>query len=806
MPPSSMVSAMIFHLELLLRRLRLLISRSEQAIRLLRLPKYEKTANKPGLIMIQIDGLSFTQLNRALTKKKMPFLRRLIRRERYTLHTMYSGLPSSTPAVQAELFYGVRGAVPAFAFKEKQSGTVVRMYEPEATAAIQKKLETKGTPLLTGGSTYCSIFTGGALESHFCPATLGWNEMLKAARPFSLVLLLLSNAYSFVRVFMLLIIEFFLAVRDFLAGVMTGHDLFKEFKFVPTRVGICILLRELITISSKVDIARGVPVIHLNFLGYDEQAHRRGPSSLFAHWVLKGIDDSIARIWRAAKRSDRRNYDLWVFADHGQESCLSYLKIYDREIEAAVAQIFADSFPQSQTLHWQNQPGIQLFRIAYLGGRFLQRLLPVDNPPTAVPEMPPQIITSMGPLALLYAPSRLGPEHLAIIAEALVSQAHVPLVLARGESGVIAAWTATGRFSLPADKETILGADHPFLAEVCHDLIALCRHPDAGDFILCGWQPGRQSLSFPSENGSHGGPGPEETRAFALLPSDTRLPTRQRKYLRPYDLRQAACLILDRQERRVVPRTVRQSDPVRSIRVTTYNVHSCIGMDGKISPERIARVIAQHEPDIVALQEVDVGKLRTDGIDQANHIAEYLQMDFCFSPTVHLEKGLYGNAILSHLPMQLVKAAKLPGLAHRPSLEPRGALWVNITIGTSVIHCITTHLGLLFQERLRQALELTGSSWLAHPDCQGPLILCGDFNALPNSAVCRLFQQRLKDAQQEIADRKPQKTFWGRYPLARIDHLYISPDLQVLDFEVPADALTRVASDHLPLTVALNLP
>lgn len=796
---------MIFRLELLFRRLRLLASRSEQAIRLLKLAKYTATATEPGLIIIQIDGLSFNQLQQALKRKRMPFLRRLIGKERYTLHPLYSGLPSSTPAIHAELFYGVRGAVPAFAYKDKKSGKIVRMYEPEATEALEQRLAAKGTPLLTGGSVYSSIFTGGASESHFCPASLGWNSMIKAARPWSLLVLVLSNAYSFIRVFMLLIIEFFLAARDFLSGLLKGHDLMKELKFVPMRVGICILLRELITIGSKVDIARGVPIIHLNFLGYDEQSHRRGPSSLFAHWVLKGIDDSIARIWRAAKRSDRRNYDIWIYADHGQEISLSYAKQYGRDIEEAIAQVFADYFPRQQTPLWLNMAGIQLYRIIYLSGKLLQRFFPVQELPAPAPEAPQRLITAMGPLALIYEPSALSPTDRAALAAALVDQAHVPLVLTREESGEVNAWTRGGQFALPADKETILGADHPFLAELCRDLIALCRHPDAGDFVLCGWQPGRQTISFPVENGSHGGPGPEETRAFALLPGDTRLSLKGKEYLRPYDLRQAACLVLGRQERRVEPRPVRPADPVRSIRVMTYNVHSCIGMDGKLSPERIARVIAQHEPDIVALQEVNVGKPNTAEGDQANRLAECLRMECCFSATMHLEKGLYGNAILTHLPMRLVKAAKLPGLAQKPDLEPRGALWVDITIGETVIHCITTHLGLLFEERLAQARELSGRHWLTHPDCQGPLIFCGDFNALPNSAVCRLFNQQLLDAQQEMAERKPQKTFWGRYPLVRIDHLYIRPGLRVLDFEVPANELAQVASDHLPLTVELSL-
>jgi len=126
---------MIQRVELFFRRIRRLISRSERAIRLLSLPESEEESLSPGIVMIQVDGLSYNQLKQALKKKKMPFVRHLLKKEHYQLHHLYSGLPSSTPAVQAELFYGVKGAVPAFSFMDKKSGRIVRMFDPDMAAA-----------------------------------------------------------------------------------------------------------------------------------------------------------------------------------------------------------------------------------------------------------------------------------------------------------------------------------------------------------------------------------------------------------------------------------------------------------------------------------------------------------------------------------------------------------------------------------------------------------------------------------------------------------------------------------------------
>jgi hypothetical protein len=95
---------MLSRIETFFRRLRRNLSRSVWLARLLRLPVSEGSPTRPGLIMIQIDGLAHPQFERALKHGELPFLRRLLRREHYQLHAHYSGLPSTTPAVQGELF------------------------------------------------------------------------------------------------------------------------------------------------------------------------------------------------------------------------------------------------------------------------------------------------------------------------------------------------------------------------------------------------------------------------------------------------------------------------------------------------------------------------------------------------------------------------------------------------------------------------------------------------------------------------------------------------------------------------------
>jgi endonuclease/exonuclease/phosphatase family metal-dependent hydrolase len=237
------------------------------------------------------------------------------------------------------------------------------------------------------------------------------------------------------------------------------------------------------------------------------------------------------------------------------------------------------------------------------------------------------------------------------------------------------------------------------------------------------------------------------------------------------------------------------------LRIMTYNVHRCVGSDGQADPRRIAEVIAACQPDVVALQELDVGRLRTGGIDQAHAIAHSLGMSVHFNPALQIEEELYGDAILAALPMRLVKAGPLPGSV---GFEPRGALLAAIEANGTEIQIINTHLGLPAYERLAQARTLLGQNWLGHSDCRDPVILLGDFNVRRQSVVYRMFTARLRDAQL-VLHKQARRTFPARMPMLRIDHIFCSRSVDVLGVEVPRSQLVRTASDHLPLVMDFRI-
>jgi endonuclease/exonuclease/phosphatase family metal-dependent hydrolase len=180
-------------------------------------------------------------------------------------------------------------------------------------------------------------------------------------------------------------------------------------------------------------------------------------------------------------------------------------------------------------------------------------------------------------------------------------------------------------------------------------------------------------------------------------------------------------------------------------------------------------------------------------------------MHAVFCPTITRGEEHYGHALLSRHPMEIVKRARLP---HDPTSwwqEPRSAMWARVDVGGRTINVITTHLGLGPRERVLQVRELLGMEWIGGIPAHEPVLLCGDFNALPGSGPYKLAAAKLRDAQAAIDGHRPLGTFSSTQPLVRLDHIFMSPHFERHRVTVVRNDLTRVASDHLPLVTDLRI-
>ena len=811
-------------------------SRTRLVARLLNRNVSPPPSDAPGLIILQIDGLARKQLEAAIARGKAPFLARMLRRGHFDLFSFYSGLPSTTPAVQGEVMFGERCAVPAFQFLHRESGKTFVMYESECAKTVAQRLAADAQPLLEGGCSYGNIYAAGAAEARLCAETLDQKSLKEMMRPMKILIVASLYFFKILRVVGLALLELVIAGGDMIRGLAGRQHLWAELHAIRSRVLVSVVLREWTRVMIKLAIAEGKPIIHANFLGYDEQAHRRGPGSAFAHWGLKGIDNVIADVFRAADTSDARDYRVVVFADHGQERTEIYETAQGVTIQEAVKRVFAKGPLAGRGVQQLDLPGGRAQEMDQRG----RRLLNSRRGRVEAPQMTPDqlandvIVTALGPLGHVYLPATLTDQEKAAYAKDLVKQAKTPLVLYRDSSGVVHAHNRRGASRLPQDAIAVFGPRHPFLEEAAGDLQRLCEHPDAGDFLLSGWDSERTPVTFVQENGAHGSIGVDETRGFILVPQGVHVRPRQgqenEQYVRGEDLYRAAWRFVhpdrplgeqhaeakeesgDDSSSHVPKRADGRhlldnddGDQRPTLRVMTYNIHSCIGLDGKVRPERIAQVIRSARADVVALQEVDAHRARSRQHDQARVIAESLSMSHHYYAIADWNGEQYGLAILTRYPLEHVRSGRLTEADHGRRAEARGALWVRIETPAGPVHVINTHFGLRRDERLRQAEVLLGPDWIGGIPAEEPVILCGDLNAGPKSPVCRSFGQRLRDAQTSVKNHRPRATFFSTLPLRRLDHIFVSPHFHVDNIVLPRTPAAKMASDHLPVGAELTL-
>ncbi len=231
----------------------------------------------------------------------------------------------------------------------------------------------------------------------------------------------------------------------------------------------------------------------------------------------------------------------------------------------------------------------------------------------------------------------------------------------------------------------------------------------------------------------------------------------------------------------------------RTIRVATYNIHSCVGTDRRFSPYRILDAIQEIDADILALQEVgwhQRGERYFNQFQFLSHAAGYQVVE---GLTRHHADAHYGNAILSRLPIEDSGNIPLSLRFH----SPRTAVHAVINCGDHKLKVVNVHLGLTPWERARQVDRVLDS---LNGSKKSPAILMGDVNNFQPDA---LPFQRLTDYFPKVASPR---SFHARLPSARLDRIYLTDELDFHDHTVWRTNITRRASDHLPVVGEIILP
>jgi endonuclease/exonuclease/phosphatase family metal-dependent hydrolase len=234
----------------------------------------------------------------------------------------------------------------------------------------------------------------------------------------------------------------------------------------------------------------------------------------------------------------------------------------------------------------------------------------------------------------------------------------------------------------------------------------------------------------------------------------------------------------------------------RTLRVATYNIHRCRGLDGRTNAERTADVIRSINADVVALQEV-IGA-GTNSAGHAEQLGALLGMGWVMAPARHLRGCLFGNVVLSRLP---IRHHAQYDLSWR-TCEPRCCQRVDIAIGDDTLHLYNVHLGTALLERRHQAGRLSA---ILHDRRVGvPKVVLGDFNEWMRGLATQMLSERLKSIDLRAHLRR-RRTYPGVFPVLHLDHIYYEGTVEVVKLELPRTRLSLMASDHLPLVAELKV-
>lgn len=442
-------------------------------------------------LIVQIDGLSRGMLDRALAGDSMRNTRRLLVTGQLERRELSVGLPSSTPAFQASIMYGVRPDIPGFHFYDKREGVELHFPKRGVAALVEQRIALGQPGILEDGACYGCVFTGGAPESLWTYARL--KKITRAGsglRRTALSLLLIS--WVALKCLGLTLVTLARSVGRIAAALPAGRgQLRRAIEALALDIGVSIWARQLFTLLVSADLYRGVPAIYVNFLDYDVFSHAFGPADRLAFRSLRRVDRSIQQLARIIRRLPDLGYDLYILSDHGQAPTRPFRRL---------------------------TRGVPVDRV-------VRDALGVEGDEVKV--------IAAGPNAFVYFTDQREPlsaaeiesRHPNVLAR-LSRHPGIGLVLARDGGGPLC-WYRGHR--IPLDRRPDPATRDPFArradrAVVVAGLRDLMSMPSAGDIVLYGTGAPGGDVSFIDELGAHAGPSEEELHTFILHPPSVRLP------------------------------------------------------------------------------------------------------------------------------------------------------------------------------------------------------------------------------------------------------------------------------------------
>jgi uncharacterized membrane protein YvlD (DUF360 family) len=300
--------------------------------------------DRPGLLFLEIDGLAYDVLVRAVRDGNAPTMARWMREGSHRLTRWETDWSSQTGACQAGLLHGNNDDIPAFRWWEKDRGAAMVTNHPRDAAEIERRHSDGRGLLFSDGSSRANIVSGDAPHSLLTMSTVLRRD--RHGRIGQDYFGYFANPYNVTRTFVLVlrevVSELWSAWRQRSLDVLPR--IHRGFVYALVRAWATIIQRDLQVYSIIADMYAGRPVVYSTFLAYDEVAHHSGIERSETLATLRQVDRQIGRL-AAAAREAPRPYRLVVLSDHGQSQGATFLDRYDVTLE----QLVQDAIEQSTT-------------------------------------------------------------------------------------------------------------------------------------------------------------------------------------------------------------------------------------------------------------------------------------------------------------------------------------------------------------------------------------------------------------------------------------------------------------------------
>jgi hypothetical protein len=505
-----------------------------------------------GVVMLEIDGLSYWHIQKAVEDGFMPNIKGLMDKKGYQISRVDCGLPATTPACQAGILQGNNTDIPAFRWLDKKTN---RMLAGGQAAAEIEPILSDGHGLLEGGSSISNMFSGDATKSILTfSKIIAETEEDKKKRAQDMYLLM-RNPYFFMRVLVLFFVDIGQElwqgwqqrrkdVQPRLNRLHNGYPIL--------RAATNVFLRDVGAYLTILDIVRGVPAIYTLFAGYDEVAHHSGPWTRDAMLTLGQFDRTIGHILKAMEEDAPRPYEFILLSDHGQSfgptfeqryeiGILEFIKEYLPEGTSAVGTGGGDDGTIGVSAMMGELENIENSKLAGAVGRAMvdgtQRAMQsnLDQQP-GTQEVEPAKVTLCysGNLAQVYFDlhsrkitlNELNQAYPGMV-DALVQHEGIGFVVAYEDDGEPVAFGKNGARNLHTDD--VIGDDplEPYgdVELRSWQVRRIADFTNAGDLILNStFYPDGTVAALEELIGNHGGLGGEQTDAFIFHPADMEIP------------------------------------------------------------------------------------------------------------------------------------------------------------------------------------------------------------------------------------------------------------------------------------------